>query len=215
MPHHVVALEVDPEASDTVLLDAVVEHWHESLIRSDERDAICAWLGVSVAVAERLRIGLSDRTLGNRLPDRRWKAGEVLRSRLTALGILRDTGHEAFRGCVIVPVLDTEGTITALYGRRRDRSNGDVWAGGLPGGIFGPGRADAPTLLVVSSIPDALHAIGAGHQSVVAPGRPKGFSRADLAALASSGDDLVVIGRAQRALGRRAGPPGRDGLDGG
>jgi hypothetical protein len=194
MPHHVVALGVDPEATDALLLDAVVEHWHDSLMRSDERDAICASLGLSAGVAERLRLGLSDRTLGNRLPDRRWKAGEVLRSRLTALGVLRDTGHEAFRGCVIVPVLDTHGTVTALYGRRRDRSGAEQWAGGLPGGIFSGGRADVPTL-VVASIPAALHVIGAGHEAVAAPGRPKGFSKADLAALASVGTDLVVVGR--------------------
>jgi Fe2+ transport system protein FeoA len=147
-----------------------------------------------VGQATRTHIGLSDRTLGNRIPDRRWKAGDVLRSRLTALGILRGSGHEAFRGCVVVPVTDADGTVTALYGRRTDRSGAEQWAGGLPGGIFGRSQS-GETTLVVASIPAALHVIGAGHDAVVAPGRPKGLSKADLAALASERADLVVMGQ--------------------
>ena len=85
-------------------------------------------------------------------------------------------------------------TVTALYGRRTDRSGAEQWAGGLPGGIFGQSRSDGLTL-VVASIPAALHVIGAGHDAVVAPGRPKGFSKADLAALVSERADLIVMGQ--------------------
>jgi hypothetical protein len=194
MPEGVVLLDVVPEASDAELLDAVVGHWHERLLASDQCDAILSTLGVSVDVAIRLRLGLSDRTLGIRLPDRRWKAGEILRSRLTAFGIMRDTGHETFRGCAIVPVTDPSGSIVGLYGRRTERSKAERWASGLLGGIFGAGATGEP-LLVVASIIDALAVIGTGHDAVVAPGRAKGFSKRDLSDLASGRSPLVVAGR--------------------
>jgi Fe2+ transport system protein FeoA len=194
MPDGVVPLDVDPEASDADLLNAVVWHWHERLLASGEGDSILSSLGVSLDVAIRLRLGLSDRTLGNRLPDRRWKAGDALRSRLTAFGIMRDSGHEAFRGCLIVPVIEPSGSIVGLYGRRIDRSKSELWVTGLPGGTFHVG-SDGEPLLVVASITDALAVIGTGHDAVVAPGRAKGFSKRDLSDLASGRSSVVVAGR--------------------
>lgn len=199
VPDDVVALEVDSEAPDAVLLDAVVGHWHACLMASDERDAILSSLGVSVAVAERLRIGLSDRTLGLRLPDRQWKAGLALRSRLTDFGVLRESGHEAFRGCVIVPIVDGAGTVVGVFGRRIDRTRAEGWADGLPGGLFHGNGSDTP-LLVVSSIPDALAVIGAGHGAVLSPGRRQGFSADDLATLAARHDEVVIAGRGSESF---------------
>jgi len=201
MPDGVVLLDVVPEAFDAELLDAVVGHWHERLLASDQCDAILSTLGVSIDVAIRLRLGFSDRTLGIRLPDRRWKAGEILRSRLTAFGIMRESGHEAFRGCVIVPVTDSSGSIVGLYGRRTDRSKGEQWARGLSGGIFGA-DATGESLLVVASITDALAVIGTGHDAVVAPGRAKGFSKRDLSDLASGQSSVVVAGRGTTSVVR-------------
>jgi len=201
MPDGVVPLDVTPEASDAELLDAVVVHWHERLLASDDCDSILSTLGISVDLAIRLRLGLSDRTLGNRLPDRRWKAGDALRSRLTSFGIMRDTGHEAFRGCVIVPVADSSGSILGLYGRRVDRSKSEHCATGLPGGIFNAG-ADGEPMLVVASITDALAVIGTGHDAVVAPGRAKGFSKRDLSDIAAGCSSLVVAGRGTTPLAK-------------
>jgi hypothetical protein len=74
----------DADASDAQLLSAVVDYWHRSLLAADDRDVLLGDLGISVDVAESLRIGLSDRTLGLQLPGRQWKAGGILRSRLSA-----------------------------------------------------------------------------------------------------------------------------------
>jgi len=83
----------DADASDAELLSAVVDYWHRSLLAADDRDVLLGDLGISVEVAESLRIGLSDRTLGLQLPGRQWKAGGILRSRLSELGscVPRDT----------------------------------------------------------------------------------------------------------------------------
>ena len=187
----------DPEGSDAALLDAVVDHWHRALMAADDRDVLLAGLGISIDTAVALRIGMSDRTLGLQLPGRRWKAGLVLRSRLSDLGIMRPSGHEAFRGCLVVPVTDASGQVVGVFGNRIDRrfegARAAVWAKGLPGGNFTVGEPGG-ALVVVATVLDALAAIEAGCRSVAAPGREKGFSEKDLAALVDGREELVVLG---------------------
>jgi hypothetical protein len=206
VPEGTIPLDVDPEDSDESLMDAVIGHWHERLMASDQREAILASLGLSTGDAKRLRIGLSDRTLGLRLPDRRWKAGLALRGRLTSLGVLRDSGHEALRGCVVVPIRHPSRSLVGLFGLPIDRTRPHVWANGLPGGVFcagdGDGNDDTGPMVVVSSILDALAVMGTGHRAVVAPGRKKGFSVDDLSSLTGRGE-LVLLGQHGEALAER------------
>jgi hypothetical protein len=67
---------------------------------------------------ERFRIGFSDRTLGFRLPAKKLQAGAEIRARLQQIGILRQTGHEQFNGCVVFPVFDAPGNVCEIYGRK-------------------------------------------------------------------------------------------------
>jgi len=201
-------LNLDTEAVegaefDARLLEAVIDHWHNCLMDADQRDAILATLGVSVSVAERLRLGFSDRSLGLRIPGRRWKAGRVIRDRLGELGVFHDSGHEAFRGCVVVPVV-TSGRVIALFGRRLERERGEVWARGLEGGMLEVtyGGAATERALVTQSIPEALLVMGAlgvpgeadGGFTVFAPGRSKGFATGDIKDLASRWSEITVLG---------------------
>jgi hypothetical protein len=209
---------------DAELLDAVIDHWHQCLMEAPERDVVLKGLGVKHALAEALRIGLSDRSLGLRIPGRRWKAGLAMRTRLSEFGILRDTGHEAFRGCVVVPIVNERGVV-ALYGHRLERGREDVWASGLPGSMFevrsggvtddAERRPAAPRsrAIVTSSMLDALAVLGALDTSrendveassagsaassltVVAPGRPRGYGAKDLRDLGARYDDVTLLGR--------------------
>ncbi len=193
VPEGTVPLNIDPQCSDVELLDTIVGHWHERLLASDERDVILSSLGLSLSDAEQLRIGICDRTLGLRLPDRRWKVGAAIRERLTDLGVMRGSGHESFRGCVVVPVIDSSGEVVAVTGRRIDRSAEVTWAEGLVGGLFFVNDPESTTV-VVASVFEALAVVGAGHRRVVAPGRKKGFNEKDLAELAQC-EELVILGR--------------------
>jgi hypothetical protein len=201
---------------DVELLDAVVAHWSSTFAGDERRDDIARELGLSPPLASTLEIGLSDRSLGLRIPSRELKAGRLLRERLVALGILRASGHEAFRGCVVVPVR-RDGRVVALFARRLERGSSIQWASGLPGGVFTqrvtPSTAanDGSTLcLVTTSMLDALAVLGAlseggapafeGIVTVLAPARPRGYAVKDLKEIAGRTDALVVLGRGGEEL---------------
>lgn len=63
------------------------------------------------------QIGYCNRTLGLLLPDSRTKEGGAIRGALQRLGLLRNTGHELFRGCLVFPEQE-DGGIWAAKGRR-------------------------------------------------------------------------------------------------
>lgn len=86
-------------ADDAELLEQVVAFYHQALTSSPEALGYLARRRIDhpEAVA-RFRLGLSDRTLGYRLPERNRKGGAELRGRLAALGVLRASGHEHFVG---------------------------------------------------------------------------------------------------------------------
>lgn len=189
------------DADDPTLLDAVVTHYVTALAGSEAARAWLAQLGVDEELAFRLRVGVSNRTLGYRLPQANRKDGAALRSRLVELGIYRPSGHEHFTGCIVIPVLDA-GRVVGLCGYRLDRPDPPRWAGGLPGGLF-PATPTTSELFVVASIRDALAVLAAGHEAVVAPGRPSGFSRRDIATLAKSGVTRAVVVDAHPGLTER------------
>jgi DNA primase len=212
VPDDVVPFDVDA-ADHQAVLSAVLDHYAEHLSASSEALSRLARFSCSESEAVRLRIGYADRTLGLRLPDRQWRAGRILRTALTDVGILRTSGHEAFRGCFVFPVIDAAGQIVQLYGRRVDGSGTGIWADGLPGGIFNEQAASDDVLvdaalLVVASIEDALSVLGAGHTEVIAPGRPRGFTRRDLAAIAKAHRNVIVLGSGHGDLAARLGALG-------
>lgn len=183
-----------PGADDDALLDAVVAHYASALSSSEQAIGWLAQLGIDAALTTRLRIGVANRTLGYRLPQANRKDGATLRSRLTDLGVYRPSGHEHLTGCVVISVIEG-GRVVGLCGYRLDRPDPPRWASGLPGGLFpATPNTGGDELIVVTSIRDALAVLATGYWSVVAPGRPSGFSRRDLATIANAIDRVVVIG---------------------
>ena len=49
-------------------------------------------------------------------------SGEIVEA-LKTLGVLNARGQEHFRGCVTVPVLDSQGNVCGIYGRRVTEAN--------------------------------------------------------------------------------------------
>ncbi|MGO9333778.1 MAG: hypothetical protein ACLQCU_06980 [Acidimicrobiales bacterium] len=195
----------DAGASEAELVAAVVEHYRQCLFASEAGREALLRLGIGISVAKRFSLGLSDRSLGLRLPERKTKAGRRLRESLISLGIYRSSGHEHFVGSIVVPVCSPGGEIVALCARRVTDDDDSVllFASGMVGGIFNEGAARDEVVLTESVI-DALASISAGCEATLAPGRPGGFTRADLERLASSGvRRAVLVGDALRGLKER------------
>ena len=72
----------------------------------------------SAEMIDRFQLGFSNRTLGYRIPEKNRQAGEEVRTRLQKLGLLRESGHEHFRGSLVVPVFDESGDVAEIYGRK-------------------------------------------------------------------------------------------------
>jgi DNA primase len=109
----------DTDADDQVVLRQVVDYYHETLKQSPEALKYLQGRGLDhPEMVAHLRLGFSNRTLCYRLPEKNRKEGAEVRGRLQGLGILRESGHEHFTGSVVMPVIDLNGNVTEIYGRK-------------------------------------------------------------------------------------------------
>ena len=110
------------DADEQLLLNQVIGYYHETLKQSPDALSYLEARGITGSAAQAaidtFRLGFADRTLGLRLPQKNRVAGAEIRTRLQKVGIYRDSGHEHFNGSLIVPVLDEQGDVTEVYGRK-------------------------------------------------------------------------------------------------
>lgn len=202
---------VAASADDAVLLGQVVAFYHEALLASAEALAYLTRRRIDHPEAvERFRLGLSDRTLGYRLPSKTRKDGAELRGRLQALGILRPSGHEHFAGSLVVPVLDEHGTVTEVYGRKlRDDlkavSPRHLYLPGPHRGIWNPeALAVSREIIVCEGLIDALTLWCAGYRHVTAAYGVEGFTTEHHEAFRAHGVERVLIAYDRDPAGDRA-----------
>ena len=106
-------------ADHQTALRQVIDYYHETLKQSPEALEYLENRGLKNSeLIDRFKLGYANRTLAYRLPQRNRQAGAEIRGQLQDIGILRDTGHEHFNGCLVVPVMDDNGVITEVYGRK-------------------------------------------------------------------------------------------------
>ena len=145
---------------DAKLLEQVVMYYADTLKRTPPALDMLKQYGVGAEAIERFRIGVSDRSLGYRLPRANRRAGAEVRGRLQRLGILRQTGHESLRGCITVPLLHEDDAVVTVYGRRLDDRAGetaDVYARSISIGVFNiEALRTNRDIVVCSSVFDAL-----------------------------------------------------------
>lgn len=111
------------------------------------------------------QIGYSNGSLLNVLP----RDADILDG-LKMLGVLKADGREHFEGCVTVPLFDTAGNITGIYGRRvTDAEPQHLYLPGPHRGVWNGGSAKTnQTLLVTEAILDGLALWQAGFRNVIA-----------------------------------------------
>jgi len=114
---------------------------------------------------EVFQVGYSNGTLPGVLP----QAGEILDG-LKALGVLNQKGQEHFRGCVTIPIYDSAGNVSGLYGRRA--TDGEPRHLYLPGprrGVWNGATAKThQTLFIAEAILDGMALWQAGFKNVIA-----------------------------------------------
>jgi DNA primase catalytic core len=154
---------LDAEADDATLFSQVVSYYHERLKQTPTARAYLASRGLDDdRLIEHFQIGFADRSLGLRLPEKNRKEGERLRSRLTQLGLWRESGHEHFNGCIVAPLLDEQGHVVSFYGRRASRpaaTRGELRHLYPPGphrGLFNRECLSQPEIILCEAVLDAL-----------------------------------------------------------
>src|SRR5208282_1620412 len=141
----------------------VVSYYHERLKQTPTARAYLASRGLDDdQLIDHFQIGFADRSLGLRLPEKNRVEGEQLRSRLTQLGLWRESGHEHFNGCIVVPLLDEHGHVVSFYGRRASRpaaTRGELrhlYPSGPHRGLFNRECLNQPEIILCEAVLDAL-----------------------------------------------------------
>ncbi len=206
------AAPIAPEMSDAELLLHVVDYYHATLKQSPEALAYLKKRGIDSAEAvDRFRLGFANRTLGLRLPNKQRKEGAAIRARLELLGILRETsGHEHFNGSLVVPILDDQGNVTEMYGRKitPGLKPGTPLHLYLPGPHRGIWNAEAfaasNEIILCEALIDALTFWCAGFRNVTASYGVEGFTADHLAAFERQNIEHVLIAYDRDEAGDRA-----------
>jgi len=174
-----VALDADEQQT----LRDVVSFYHETLKESPEALRYLESRGLThPAMMECFQLGFANRKLGLTLPDKNRKEGAELRGRLQRLGILRESGHEHFNGSLIIPVLDLEGNVLGMYGRKitpglREGTPLHMYLPGPHRGVWNEEALQASKeIILCESLIDALTFWCAGFRNVTASYGVNGFT---------------------------------------
>jgi DNA primase len=171
-------------AEDRAVLLEVVRYYNGTLRETVEAKRYLEKRGLkSSEMLERFQLGFSDRMLGPTLPDRNRLAGAEVRGQLERLGIVRPSGHEHLRGSLVIPVMNLEGDVVQLYGRKINDNlrTGTDYHLYLPGPMRGVWNEEAfvasREIILCESLIDALTFWCAGHRNVTASYGVNGFTK--------------------------------------
>ncbi len=201
---------VRDDAGHVELLGQVARFYNETLKKSPEALAYLEKRGLaSSEIVDRFQIGFANRTLGYRLPLTNRKSGAEIRGRLAALGVMRDSGHEHFTGCLVFPVVSETGEVLSMYGRRISSTrNGGPPHLYLPGphrGVWNVhALAAAKEVILCEAIIDALTFWCAGFRNVTAAYGVNGFTDDHFEAMKRHGTRRVLIAYDRDDAGEKA-----------
>ncbi|HEN46732.1 MAG TPA: toprim domain-containing protein [Mizugakiibacter sp.] len=201
----------DRDADDQVLLNQVIDYYHEALQQSPEALAYLDKRGLhNPELIEHFKLGFANRTLGYRLPEKSRKAGAEVRGQLQTIGLLRSSGHEHFNGSLVIPVMDDTGNVTEVYGRKvtpklRPGTPLHLYLPGPHRGVWNAdGLAKQKEVILCEALIDALTFWAAGYHNVTASYGVEGFTADHLHAFKAAGIERVLIAYDRDAAGNAA-----------
>ena len=189
------------DADDQTLLRQVIDYYHERLKQAPAALEYLKKRGIGRAEAiATFKLGFADRTLGLRLPMKNRKDGALIRERLQRLGLIRESGHEHFNGCLVFPIQSEDGLITGAYGRKivENQTPGLPKHLYLPGphrGFWNPACLSFPErreVILCEALIDALTFWCAGFRNVTAAYGVEGFTEEI--------ENALVLAKTQRVL---------------
>jgi DNA primase catalytic core len=177
------ATPLEREADDAKLLSQVIEYYHQTLLQSPEALEYLQRRGIgSEAAIRTFKLGMADRTLGYRLPEKTRVEGAALRGALQRIGVLRESGHEHFNGSLVIPIIDGSGEVTEVYGRKLN----DHLRPGTPKHLYLPGPhrgvwngaalGASREVILCEALIDALTFWCAGYRNVTTSYGVEGFT---------------------------------------
>ncbi len=217
------ALNVD----DQKLLNDIIDYYHDSLKQHPEALAYLDKRGISADAMNHFKLGYANRSLGYRLPPKTVKDGQSIRTQLQTIGLLRESGHEHFNGSLVIPVINLDGHVKEVYGRKigerlRKGTPKHLYLPGSHQGVFNlaafegnPGRSQHPAshdtgtslcgeIILCESLIDALTFWTAGYRNVTASYGTEGFTDDILQALIDHKIERVLIAYDRDEAGKKA-----------
>ena len=120
----------DPGGTGAELLEQTVGYYHQVGKESVElkeylvkrgllpKDADEEFLNAPGSILQFFRLGYANRTLGLWIEEFSRVESAELRRKLQEVGVMRSSGHEHLAGSLVVPILDEDGRVVQLYGRK-------------------------------------------------------------------------------------------------
>jgi len=202
---------IERTAADCELLLQVVGYYTETLKQSPEAMQYLAKRGLkSSEMIDQFRMGFANRTLGYRLPASNRAAGAEMRGRLQKLGIYRESGHEHFNGSVIIPVLNLEGEVVQMYGRKvtpnlRAGTPDHLYLPGPHRGVWNEAALVASKeIILCEALIDALTFWCAGYRHATASYGVNGYTQEHREAFRKHGTKRVYLAYDRDEAGERA-----------
>jgi DNA primase len=199
------------DADDQSALNQVVDYYHQTLKQSPEALKYLQSRGLEhPEMIDHFRLGFSNRTLCYRLPERNRKDGAEIRDRLQRLGIIRESGHEHFTGSIVIPIIDLDGNVTEIYGRKITEGlrQGTPLHTYLPGPHKGVWNEEAlaisKEIILCESLIDALTFWCADYRNVTASYGVNGFTEDHRQAFKKHGTKKVLIAYDRDEAGEKA-----------
>ena len=200
------------DADSQTALKQVIDYYHETLKQSPEAQEYLRSRGLAhPELIERFKLGFANRTLGYRLPEKNRKAGAEMRGKLQDIGLLRDSGHEHFNGSLVVPVMDDNGIISEVYGRK---ILGNRLRKGTAQHLYLPGPHDgawnievfkaSDEIILCEALIDAMTFWVHGFRNVTASYGTSGFTAYHLAAFKQHEIKRVIIAYDRDEAGNQA-----------
>jgi hypothetical protein len=100
------------------VVEQLIDFYHQRLCQNLAVVKSLVAMGITQNDIKQNRIGLCDRTLHQHVASSRTFEGASVRGVLEVHGLIRPSGHEELRGCIVVPLHDENGLIAGIFGKR-------------------------------------------------------------------------------------------------